>query len=141
MTETILRSPAAEPADVRIQERFVRWACLGAVGILAIGLWAQMPYLAVEHGRLEPWRIVELWCADILALVWFGRFALEHAVLAEPLVAVPVDDARGQIRMVTLAGVIALLVELLLTFSLVLNERERYAQGTVTDGTPEMSAR
>src|SRR5258705_740941 len=131
----IRHSFAAEVAGGQKQVRIVRWSCLAVLGVLVAGLWLQMPYLAVEHSRLEPWRFVELWCADILALAWFARFAFEHAVEAEPLVAVPFADTRVQWRLVTTAGVAAVVVELLLTFSLMLNERERYKYGTTTDAT------
>ncbi len=115
-------SLAQEPARREKQVRFVRFACLAILGILAVGLWAQMPYLVVEHGRLPRWKIFELWGADLLALAWFGRFAIEHAVLGEPLVAVPFADVRGQIRTVAIAGVTVLALELLLTFSLILDD-------------------
>lgn len=103
--------------------------------LLAAGLWLQWPYLLIEHRRLEPWKILELWCADILAFVWFGRFVLEHVVLGEPLQSVPFADARKQIRAVCIAGATALLLELMFTLTLALDERDSYAHGSVTDGT------
>lgn len=92
-----------------------------------------MPYLAAEHSRLNPWRILELWCADLLALVWFARFTLLHAVQGEPLLAVPFENGRRQIRFVTIAGVAALVIELVFILALVVDERDRYAKGAVTD--------
>src|SRR6266705_1140719 len=106
----IPRSFAAEVAGGQRQVRIVRWSCLAVLGVLVAGLWLQMPYLAIEHSRLEPWRILELWCADILALAWFVRFVFEHVVEAEPLVAVPFADTRAQLRLVTTAGVTAVVV-------------------------------
>jgi len=129
------RSFAAEAAGGQKQGRIVRWSCLAVVGLLVAGLWLQMPYLAVEQSRLEPWRILELWCADILALAWFVRFVFEHVLEAEPLAAMPFADTRAQMRGVATAGVAAVVVELLFTFSLMLNERDRYKYGTTTDAT------
>jgi hypothetical protein len=111
----------------------VRLACLAVLVMLAVGLWAMMPYLTAEHSRLEPWKIVELWCVNILALIWFARFAIVHAVQAEPLLAVPFEDGRRQIRLVRIAGITALLVESVLTFSLMYDERVRFAKAVVTD--------
>src|SRR5260370_38235794 len=96
--ETIPQFPGAHRADHHRHVRLVRCACLGVVAILAIGLWAKMPYLTVEHRRLEPWKIAELWCADIVALLWFVRFTIVHAIQGEPLVAMPLEDRRKQIR-------------------------------------------
>ncbi len=111
----------------------VRFACLAVVVVLGVGLWAEMPYLVAEHSRLDPWRILEVWCFNLLALVWFGRFVLVHAIQGEPLVAVPLADGRRRIKGVIIAGVTALLVELVFIFSLMFDERDCYAKAVVTD--------
>jgi hypothetical protein len=103
--------------------------------MLMLGLWLQWPYLLIEHRRLQPWKILELWCANILALVWFGRFALEHAILGEPLLPTPVADARKQMKVVCIAGASALLLELLFTLALLVDERDSYGRGIVVDAT------
>jgi hypothetical protein len=133
LIESIPRFPPAQQADVQRQVRIVRWACVAAVGILAVGLWAKMPYLIAEHRRLEPWKIVELWCADILALYWFARFTLVHAIEGEPLTRLPLEDGRKRIRMVTMTGVTVFVVDLLFTFFLMFDERQRYTQAAVTE--------
>ena len=43
----IRRSFAAEVASGQKQVRIVRWSCLAVLGVLVVGLWAQMPYLSV----------------------------------------------------------------------------------------------
>lgn len=111
----------------------MRFACVAVVIVLAVGLWAQMPYLAVEHRRLETWKIVELWCADILALFWFTRFTIVHAIQGEPLVAVPRDDGRHRIKVVAMVGTAALLIDLALSLFLMNDERERYLRGVTTE--------
>lgn len=133
MIETIPRYPAVKSADQPRQVRIVRFACLAVIVILAVGLWAEMPYLIVEHRRLEPWKIFELWCADILALFWFARFAIVHAIQGEPLVGLPLEEGRKQLRVVTIAGAAAVLLDLIFTFSLMYDERERYSQADVTE--------
>lgn len=111
----------------------MRFACVVVVIVLAVGLWAQMPYLTVEHRRLESWKIVELWCADILALFWFTRFTIVHAIQGEPLVAVPRDDGRHRIKVVAMVGVGALLVDLAFCLYLMGDERELYLRGVTTE--------
>ena len=103
--------------------------------MLTTGLWLQWPYLLIEHRRLEPWKIAELWCANILALIWFGRFALEHAIMGEPLLPVPFADARRQFKTVCIAGATAIALELFFTINLALEERDSYAHATVTSAT------
>jgi hypothetical protein len=92
-----------------------------------------MPYLKVEHGRLEPWKIVELWSADLVALFWFVRFSVVHAIQGEPLLAVPRDDGRHRIRVVVLIGTGALLVDLAFCLQLMSDERVRYLQAVPTE--------
>jgi hypothetical protein len=106
---------------------------VAVVIILVVGLWAQMPYLTVEHRRLEPWKIVELWCADILALFWFVRFTIVHALQGEPLVAVLFEDGRRRIKVIAMIGTAALLIDLVFSFYLMNDERERYAKGLTTE--------
>jgi hypothetical protein len=135
MDETIPRYPDAGTwTDQVRQVRVVRYACAAAVVVLVAGLWLKLPYLTEECGRLEPWKIVELWCADILALWWFIRFAVVHAIWGEPLTAVPFENRRHQIRAVAITGVAALLLDLGFTFYLMYDEQARYARGMVTEG-------
>jgi hypothetical protein len=67
------------PSEGRVRK--VRFACVAVAAAVAIGLWANMSYLAVEHRRLEFWQIVGLWTGDVMGLLWFARFAFVHAVL------------------------------------------------------------
>jgi hypothetical protein len=92
-----------------------------------------MPYLMTECQRLESWKIVELWCADIVALSWFVRFSVVHAIQGEPLIAVPFEDRRRQIKTVAITGVAALLLDVVLTFNLMHDEQNRYAIGLVAE--------
>jgi hypothetical protein len=116
----------------------VRFACAVVLALLAVGLWANLPYLAAEHHRLEPWKIAGLWTGDVTALLWFARFAFIHAVLGRPLVPALASDVRGRFRFVLWSGVAALVVDLTMTLYLMHDERAGYARGHVT--TAQVSA-
>jgi hypothetical protein len=90
-----------------------------------------MPYLVLEHRRLQPWKIAGLWLGDIMALIWFGRFALAHAVLGAPLVSMRLSDRRRRLWLVGIAVAGAMLVDLGFTLYLMYEERVAYAQAPV----------
>src|SRR5947209_1799577 len=111
-----------------------RLGCLAVALLVVAALWADGSYLAQEHRRLEPWKIAELWCADMVALWWFVRFAIVHAIQGEPLSPLPLEDGKKQMRGVAITGVTVLAVDLVLTLSLMYDERVRYSQGAITNG-------
>ena len=111
----------------------VRFACVAVAALLGIGLWANMPYLAAEHRRLELWKIAGFWIGDVMGLLWFLRFTFAHAVLGDPLAAVSPSDGRRSLRLVTWAGVAALVIDLAFTFYLMRDERDGYARGQVAE--------
>ena len=111
----------------------LRIFCLSIVAIVAVALWAFMPYLLVEHRRLEHWKLFGLLSGDLVALLWFGRFAFEHAVLGRPLSPMPINDGRRHFKTVAWVAVAAILIDLAFTFYLMLDERSAYARGSVTD--------
>ena len=110
-----------------------RLACVAVAAALAVGLWANWPYLVVEHRRLEAWKSAGLWAGDVMGLLWFIRFTFTYAALGEPLTPVPVSDGRRRLRALALAGVAALLIDLAFSFYLMREEREGYAGGKVAD--------
>lgn len=121
-----MRHAAAGPER---QILYVRLACLAGAVILAVGLWANLPYLIVEHRRLELWKICGLWCGDFMALLWFLRFVFDHAVLGEPLVPRSPGEGRKSLRVLACAGLAALLLDLAMTCFLMLDERQGYLDG------------
>lgn len=52
---------------------------------LVVGCWGFAPYFALEHRRMEPWKVGLVWIGDALAFAWFVRFVIQHVVHAEPL--------------------------------------------------------
>lgn len=118
-------------AEARVWQ--TRLACVAVAGALAVGLWANWPYLDVEHRRLEAWQIAGLWAGDVMGLLWFLRFAFTYAALGEPLAPVPVSDGRRRLRLLALAGVAALLIDLAFSFYLMGQEREGYARGKLAN--------
>src|SRR5581483_1757216 len=48
----------------------VRLFCLILAALFALGFWANFPYLAVEHRRLEFWKLAGLWIGDLTGLLW-----------------------------------------------------------------------
>ncbi len=115
------------------QVRRVQFACLAGVLLLLIGLWANMPYLLAEHRRLELWKIAGLWCGDVMGFLWFARFAFAHAVLRDPLTSVQPGEGRKSFKLVILAGVVAVVIDLVFTLYLMADERGGYARGHVAE--------
>jgi hypothetical protein len=111
----------------------VRIACVAGAAIIAVGIWANWPYLAVEHQRLESWKIAGLLIGDVMGLLWFSRFAFSHAVSGDPLVPVPVSNGRRNLRLITFAGLVAILIDLGFTLFLMRDERDGYARGKVAE--------
>jgi hypothetical protein len=129
----IPRVPATQTADVERQINIVRLACTGIVLMLSAGLWLKLPYLMMEHRRLEPWKIVELWSADILALIWFIRFTATHAIAGEPLVASQVENGRQRLKNIALIGVAVIVIDLGLTLYLMDSEKIAYERAIVAE--------
>jgi hypothetical protein len=92
-----------------------------------------MPYLAVEHRRLEPWKMAGFWIGDIMGLLWFLRFTFAHAVLGDPLAPVPASDGRRSLRLLVWAGVAAILIDLALSLYLMRDERDGYTRARVAE--------
>ncbi len=115
------------------QVRKLRIACVGVAVALAIGLWFHMPYLSVEHRRLETWKIAGLWINDAAALLWFGRFVFIHAILGRPLTELRLSNGRARFKLVALAIVGTMLLDLAFTLYLMSDERASYVRGLVTD--------
>ncbi|HSU56777.1 MAG TPA: DUF3592 domain-containing protein [Candidatus Dormibacteraeota bacterium] len=114
------------------QLRKVQLICLAICGLLGLALWANMPYLIVEHQRLETWQIAFLWIGDFTALLWFVRFAFVHAVLGRPLTDVLLSEGRKTRKVVVIASIGAMVLDLVFTVYLMVNERAGYQQGVVT---------
>jgi hypothetical protein len=135
MNGIVPQNLSPKPTDPDRQVLLVQAICLFIILILVLGLWLQAPYLDIEHSRLELWKIFGLWCADILALVWFARFTLAHAILREPLVPVPFENGRRQLKAVIYAGTAALLVDAAVAAYAIWDEHQSYARGQVAEGT------
>src|SRR5215467_13427444 len=78
----------------------IQLACLLICVVLGVAIWANMPYMLVEHSRLELWKIVGLWIGDLAALIWFGRFLFAHALLGEPLVPVAATGEHYEFKFI-----------------------------------------
>src|SRR5262245_3875127 len=99
--------PIPSQAELDRQLRFVRLGCLVVAIALGAGLWFGLPYLTIEHHRLEPWKAIGVWSGDLMALLWFARFAFMHAVLGRPLVPTFTPDRRRTFKLIMLAGAAA----------------------------------
>src|SRR5262249_47086522 len=120
--------PLRSQAELDRQLRLVRLGCLIVAAALGSGLWLGLPYLTIEHHRLEPWKALGVWSGDLMALLWFARFAFVHAVLGRPLVSTFTPDRRRTFKLIMLAGAAALLIDLSLTLYLMWDERAGYAR-------------
>ncbi|MFO1486999.1 MAG: hypothetical protein U1F65_00840 [Verrucomicrobiota bacterium] len=115
------------------QVQKVRWICaLTLVGLL-VGIWANYPYLVVEHRRIESWKILGLLTGDIAGFYWFLRFSITHAGFGEPLTDVPRNAAHKELKRLVLIGVAALAFDLSFTVYLMLAERSGYAHGVLAE--------
>lgn len=59
--------------DARV--RNLQILCILVVVVLLSAIWVFLPYLVVEHRRLETWKIAGLWSGDFIGLLWISRFA------------------------------------------------------------------
>ena len=100
----------------------VQLACLLICVVLGIAIWANLPYMLVEHSRLEIWKIVGLWIGDLAALIWFGRFLFAHALLAEPLVSVSETGEHQEFKFILRAGILALVLDLSMSIYLMADQ-------------------
>jgi len=110
----------------------VQLACLGIIVVLGVAVWANLPYLLVEHSRLETWKVIGLWIGDIAGLVWFGRFVLAHAILAEPLVDLPASEQTQEFKFIVRAGILAIVLDLLMSAYLMVDEHYGYRHAQIT---------
>lgn len=110
----------------------LRSACLALLAAMAFGLWLHLPYLSLEHRRLEWWKIVGLWFGDVSAVWWFLRFAFAHAVLGRPLEPEQMGGRRRRrLWAVGVALLVAMLIDLGFTLYLMHDERAGYERGAV----------
>ena len=64
--------------------RTVRLAVLGTLGLLAVGVGGNGPWLATEMTRLDPGHRVLIWAGEGTALVWVVWAGLWYGVLGHP---------------------------------------------------------
>lgn len=110
------------------QVRNIRLVCVALTVFVAAAIWAHWPYLSVECRRIKPWMMVGLWSGDVFGLFWFVRFIFTHALAGEPLVPIPVQDARQQIRQLVTMGLIALAADFGFSLYLMWDEHQAYAK-------------
>jgi hypothetical protein len=122
---------SASATDAHV--RGVRLCCLAVLALLALGVWAHLAYLLIEHRRLEPWKIIGFWAGDTAAFVWFARFAFAHALLGEPLTQISVSVGHKRFTLFALGLGLAMLLDLAFTLNLMHDEREGYARGLVAE--------
>ncbi len=103
------------------------------MGVLALAIWAHLPYLQVEYRRLQPWKIAGLLIGDCVGLIWFARFAFVHAVLARQAIPVAFEQVRSGFKPVAVAVGIAVFLDLSFTLYLMADERMAYQQGKTTE--------
>lgn len=110
----------------------IRRACLLLILAVLAALWAQLPHLAVEARRFQPWQLLGLWFADLSALLWFIRFATVHALLGRPLESPPLGGSVIHFKTNALLIYAAILLDLTFTFYLMYDERRSYYSAAVT---------
>jgi hypothetical protein len=133
MRETFPPISSARPVDNERQVNIVRYACAGIVFMLMAGIWLKLPYLIMEHRRLEPWKILELWSADVLALFWFVRFTMLYAIAEEALGASRIENGRQRLKSIATIGLAVIAIDLLLTLHLMYDEHARFTKGIITE--------
>ena len=87
----------------------------------------------MEHRRLEPWKILELWSADVLALFWFVRFTMLYAIAEEALGASRIENGRQRLKSFATIGLAVIAIDLLLTLHLMYDEHVRYTKGIIAE--------
>jgi hypothetical protein len=110
----------------------VQVASLAIILVLIAAVWANLPYLLVEHSRLEAWKAVGLWIGDVAGLIWFGRFVLAHAVLCEPLADVPASEQTEEFKFLVRAGLLAIVLDLIMSVYLMVDESYGYRHAQTT---------
>ncbi len=103
------------------------------LGLLIVALWAHLPYLIIEHRRIEPWKWVGLLSGDLMALGWFLRFVFDHAIVARPFISISIRDGRKHFRIAACGGLTAIIIDLAFAFQLMATERHGYQQAHVTE--------
>lgn len=122
-------------ANARQRETWkVQLACVVGVAFAAAGIWANYPYLVIEHHRLELWKIAGLLIGDLMGLIWFAKFALTHAVSGNPLVPVPAEKGKRNLRLIIFTGIIAILIDLGFALYLMHEEKTGYLRGKIAEG-------
>ena len=111
----------------------VRLASFAVLAFFGLGIWANLPYLIIEHHRLESWKIIGMWTGDVTAFFWFLQFAFTHGLLGRPLRGVLVSDGRKQLRRLALVGAAAMLVDVAFTLELLRSERQGYVRGLTAE--------
>jgi hypothetical protein len=111
----------------------IRLFCLLLTGLLGVAIWAHMPYLIVEHRRIESWKFVGLLSGDLIAVAWFFRFVCDHAIFAQPFSALPVRDGRRHFRVAAIGGIAAIIIDLAFAFHLMAIERRGYERARVIE--------
>lgn len=111
----------------------VRLTSLAVLALLGLGVWANLPYLKVEHHRLESWKIIGMWTGDVTAFFWFLQFAFSHGLLGKPLSGVRVSDGRKQLRRLALVAAAAMLVDFAFTLEVLRSEWQGYRRGVTAE--------
>jgi hypothetical protein len=124
-TDTKTSAAHSEASYLR-QLRVVRLSCLAlfAVGVLAV--WANWPYIAAEHHRLEWWKVIGLYAGDLTAVFWFVRFTMQHAVLGVPLRTNDQARQKKKFRTFALITFAAVIIDLGFSLYLMADERSGY---------------
>ena len=124
--------PATADA-VTDRRRLILSAWLIALAALAAyGFWAAWPFLRMEFRRLEPWQLVAVCCGDLIAALWFVRFAATHLVLGRPLVDEPAGaHARRAVTLFLVSMVGGLALDVGVTVYLRHVEHLRYAASPI----------
>jgi hypothetical protein len=110
-----------------------RIACVVMLGVLGVGVWANLPYLVVEHRRLEDWKIAGLYIGDAVGFLWFARFVYLHGILRFPLAPIVPEEGRRSFRLLVWSGIAAVLLDCAFTLYLFGAERSSYERGQVAE--------
>jgi hypothetical protein len=64
-------------------QRILELLILLSIPCFAWGLWVCWPRIALEQGRLEPWKVATLWAGEAAAVLWLASFFARRYVLGE----------------------------------------------------------
>jgi hypothetical protein len=82
--EGLIEAPApSRQHQEREAQHYLELAILLSVPCYAWGIWVCWPKIVMDHGRLEPWKMVQ-WTGDVTALFWFLGFFVRRFVLLRP---------------------------------------------------------